>query len=42
MLKYRHSEAPFKIIKVPSGKVPVKVMDGYTFLYLQNFVKKKN
>jgi len=42
MLKYRHSEAAFKIIKVPSGKVPVKVMDDQTFLYLQNFAKEKN
>jgi len=42
MLKYTHSEAPFKIIKVPSGKVPVKVMDDQTFLYLQNFSKEKN
>jgi hypothetical protein len=42
MLKYGHSEAPFKMIKVPSGKVPVKVMDDQTFLYLQNFSKEKN
>jgi hypothetical protein len=42
MLKYRHLEATFKIIKIPSGKVPVKVMDDRTFLYLQNFAKEKN
>jgi hypothetical protein len=42
MLKYRHSEAPFKIIKVCSGTVPVKVMDDQTFLYKQNFSKEKN
>jgi len=42
MLKYRHSEAPFKMIKVPSGKVPVKVIADQTFLYLQNFAKEKN
>ncbi len=42
MSKYRHSEAAFKIIKVPSGKVPVKVMDDQSFLYLQNFAKEKN
>jgi hypothetical protein len=41
MLKYRHSEAPFKMIKVPSGKGPVKVIDDQTFLYLQNFAKEK-
>jgi hypothetical protein len=29
------------MIKVPSGKVPVKVMDDQTFLYLQNFAKEK-
>jgi len=42
MLKYRHLEAPFKMIKVPSGKVPVKVMDDQAFHYLQNFAKEKN
>ncbi len=41
MLKYRHSEALFKMIKVPHGKVPVKVIDDQTFLYLQNFAKEK-
>jgi hypothetical protein len=29
------------MIKVPSGKVPVKVMDDQTFLYLQIFSKEK-
>jgi hypothetical protein len=42
MLKYRHLEAPFKMIKVPSGKVPMKVINDHTFLYLQNFAKNKN
>jgi len=42
MLKYRHSQAAFKMIKVPSGKAPVKVMDDQIFLYLQNFAKEKN
>jgi hypothetical protein len=41
VLKYRHSDAPFKMIKVPKGKVPVKVMDDQTFLCLQNFAKEK-
>ncbi len=30
------------MIKVPSGKVPVKVMDDQTFPYLQIFAKEKN
>jgi hypothetical protein len=29
------------MIKVPSGKVPVKVMNDQTFLYLQSFAKEK-
>jgi hypothetical protein len=39
MLKYRHSEAPFKMIKVSSGKVPVKVIDDQAFLYLQKYTR---
>jgi hypothetical protein len=30
------------MMKVPSGKVRVKVMDDQTFLYLQSFAKEKN
>ncbi len=41
VLKYGHSEVPFKMIKVPSWKVPVKVIDDQTFLYLQNLPKRK-
>jgi hypothetical protein len=30
------------MMKVPSGKVPVKMIDDQTFLYLQNLAKEKN